>query len=304
MKSPVFLAALVAVCFPIASQAWDYTGHMLVDQIACDHLQLGVLERVSSLVSTLENKYNAHEPYNFVTAGCWMDDMRAMPDYPWGPLHYVDYPYAPDASKFIEPPPPHILSAIEQAVATVKDPAATAQQKAGAVAMILHFAGDLHQPMHCVDWNDKGGNGYLIYGVPFTDLSKKRPANLHAFWDKAFRFDVRDGKVVELYWGLWTSERPAAPDQGRIKEEAAKIEERFPQTSLAELTKKMMPRDWAKESYELACKSGYPPGPHPTETEVVTLKPEFVHTANEIACKRIALAGYRLANLLNELFGS
>ena len=36
--------------------------------------------------------------------------------------------------------------------------------------------------------------------------------------------------------------------------------------------------------------------------KVVTLKPDYVHKAHDVACERIALAGYRLANLLNELF--
>src|SRR5207248_1628427 len=167
--------------------------------------------------------------------------------------HYVDFPYEPDASKFIEPAPPHILWALDRAIATVKDASSSEPQRAEAVAMILHFVGDVHQPLHCVDWNDKGGNGFLIYGIPFSDLSKKQVPNLHAFWDKAFRFDVRDGKVVELYWGLWTSERPAAPGEGRIKEEAEKIEKEFPRAAVADSLEKKEPRDWAKESYEIAC---------------------------------------------------
>jgi hypothetical protein len=279
---------------------------MLVDQIACDRLRPEVQERVAKMVATLENKYNAHQPYNLVTAGCYMDDMRASPGYAYAPWHYVDSPYIANAggSKFIEPAPPHVLWAIDHAIATLKDAASTEPQKAEAVAMLFHFVGDVHQPLHCVDWNDKGGNGYLIDGIPFSDLSKNRPANLHAFWDKAFRFDVKDGEVVELYWGLWTSERPHAPDEGLIEEQAKKIEERFPESAVAELLKRKTPREWAVESFEIACKSAYPPGPHPIDAKVVTLTPEYVHAANEIACKRIALAGCRLANLLNELFGN
>ena len=62
------------------------------------------------------------------------------------------------------------------------------------------------------------------------------------------------------------------------------------------------PREWARESHVIACLFAYPVRPHPTEAEVVTLTPDYVHSAHEIACERIAIAGYRLAELLDQLF--
>lgn len=285
-----------------AARAWDYTGHMLVDQIAYEQVSPRVREAVARLVAPLENSYNDHKPYHFVTAGAWLDDMRSQPNYPWGKLHYVDVPYTPSGSSFSEPPPPHLLSGMDEALAVLRAPDASGAKKSEALAMLMHFVGDVHQPMHCVDWEDRGGNQFFIAGVPFSDLGKKAVPNLHAFWDKAFRFDVENGSVIERYHAPWPNQRPESPESGLIHDEAAKISAQFPRAALPQLAAKT-PRDWARESHLIACLFAYPAQPHPTNAEVVTLPPEYVHRAHEIACERVALAGCRLADLLEDLFG-
>ena len=302
LLASIFLTA--CLLFPPQLKAWDFTGHMLIDQIAWQNTRPDVRARVTALVAKLENKYNNHVPYNFITAGCYMDDTRAEPGYAYGKWHFIDVNYTADGSGYAEPQPPHVLWAIEQAVTTLlKNPQATEAQKAEALAMIMHFVGDVHQPLHCVNWNnDNGGGGYFISGIPVSDLSKKQAPSLHLFWDRVYRYDVKDGKVLELYNGLWTTERPGAPAEGVIKNQAAKLIADYPASTLAEQLKLDDPHDWARESYAIACKSAYPPGPHPEDYEVVPLTPAFVHQAHETACLRLALAGYRLADLLNKLF--
>ncbi|HWB59102.1 MAG TPA: S1/P1 nuclease [Chthoniobacteraceae bacterium] len=303
---PPGAALLISALFCLhTASAWDPTGHMLVDQVAYENTKPEARARVAELVAKLENKYNNHVPYNFVTAGCYMDDMRASPGYAYTKWHFIDVPYTADGSGYAEPEPPHVVWAIEQAKSTLtKNPNATDAQKAEALAMLMHFVGDIHQPLHCVDWNDQGGNGYFIAGITFSDISKKQVPNLHMLWDRAYRCDAKDGKPLELYNGLWLTERPGVPATGTIKNQAAKIILDYPASALAQEIKIIDPHAWAKESYALACKSGYPAGPHPTDYEVVTLKPDFVHQAHDIASKRVALAGYRLAALLNEIFAT
>ena len=302
MKTRLFFSLFVFFLGAIAARAWDYTGHMLVDQIAYEQVSPKVREAVAHLVAPLENTYNDHKPYNFITAGAWLDDMRSQPNYAFGKLHYVDVAYTPSGSAWVEPPPPHLLSGIDDALAILRAAESTDAQKTQALAMLMHFAGDVHQPLHCVDWNDRGGNQYLIHGVTFSDVPKKYVPNLHTFWDKAFRFDAQEQNIVELYHAPWPNERPESPESGLIHDEAAKIIGQFPRASLPEMTAKN-PCDWARESHTIACLFAYPVQPHPTNAEVVTLTPEYVHHAHEIACERVALAGYRLAGWLEELFG-
>ena len=59
---------------------------------------------------------------------------------------------------------------------------------------------------------------------------------------------------------------------------------------------------WARESHLIGCKSAYPPGPHPDNTEAPKLAPEFAHAAYDISGRRIVIAGHRMAALLAELF--
>ena len=78
----------------------------------------------------------------------------------------------------------------------------------------------------------------------------------------------------------------------------------FPAESLAGESAVLDPVAWAKESHVLGCTKAYPPGPHPGDHEVRTLAPEFAAPAQQIAARRIALAGYRLARVLDGLFGA
>jgi hypothetical protein len=52
----------------------------------------------------------------------------------------------------------------------------------------------------------------------------------------------------------------------------------------------------------VGCLAAYPLGPQPGDHEVVALQAGFVERAGQVAQARVALAGYRLARLLNSLF--
>jgi hypothetical protein len=274
---------------------------MLVDQIAWEDLKPEVRARTTELVKLLENTYNEGQTYNFVTAGCWMDDMRSKKGYAWSKWHYVNLPWTADGVAFELPPPPHVVWAIDESKKALQAADVTPEKAAEALAMVVHFVGDVHQPMHATERGDRGGNGVLIHGVPFSDLWPGTVANLHAFWDKAFRFDQRDDKNVELWQCPATVDRPKAPGEGVIAEQAAKIMATYPASALADEVAKMDATEWARESHKLGSVSGYPPGFEPTDDHhVVELPPDFVAKARAIAERRVALAGYRLARLLNE----
>ncbi len=275
---------------------------MLVGQIAWEHTRPAVRDKVTVLVRTLEATYNSDRPYNFVTAGCWMDDMRSKPGYAWSKWHYVNIPWTADGAAFALPEPPHVVWAIQNALQTLKGRDRTPEQRAEALAMFIHFVGDVHQPLHATDRDDRGGNGVLIAGVPFTDLWPGTVANLHAFWDKGFRFGPLAERVVELWQCPPMPDRPQSATEGIIKEEAAKIMARFPPASLATLIDQIDPTEWARESHALGCRAGYPPGAQPSDHEVVTITPPFAKASQEIAAQRVAVAGYRLAKLLHACF--
>lgn len=297
MSIQVFAAALA---ISAKAHAWDAAGHMLVDQIAWTQTKPEVRARVEELAKTLENTYNDGQPYNFVTAGCWMDDMRSKKDYAWSKWHYVNIDWTADGVAFVLPEPPHVVWAIGESSKALKAPETTTENTAEAVAMIMHFVGDIHQPMHATDRSDHGGNGVLIHGVTFSDLWPGSVANLHAFWDKAFRFDKADGKIAEAWHGPNVPERPKTAEEGVIAEQAAKIIAKYPASSLTAELARLDPVGWARESHSLGCVSGYPAGFEPGDHEVVELAADFAAQSREVAERQIAVAGCRLARVLNE----
>ena len=296
--------AMALALFTSTALAWDPAGHMLVGQIAWELSSPKTRAAVTELVATLDNKFNEAQPYNFVTAGCWMDDLRSLPkkQYLWSKWHYVDIAKDDDGKNFELPEPPHVVWAIGENLKVLRDKDAQKDERAKALGQIIHWIGDVHQPLHATTWDDHGGNGYLIMGVPFTDLWPGTKANLHSFWDKAFRFDLDVRLVVEQWQCPKTDARPKAPGEGVIADEAKKLMARFPKNSLPELATKSDAEAWAKESHILGCTKAYPPGEHPRDTAVHKLSPTFIQECNTIAGRRVVLAGHRLAALLGELF--
>ena len=255
--------------------AWDSAGHMLVDQIAWTQAKPEVRARVDELAAKLESTYNNTQPYNFVTTGTWMDDLRSKKGYEWSKWHYVNLDWTADGVAFALPEPPHVVWAIGESLKTLKAADTTPEKMAEALAMVMHFVGDVHQPMHATDRGDRGGNGVLIMSVPFSDLWPGTKANLHAFWDKAFRFDNADGKIAEIWQCPQMPDRPKSATEGVIDEQAAKIIAKYPAASFTAEIAQMDPVEWTRESHKLGCLSGYPAGFMPSDNHVVELTGDF-----------------------------
>jgi hypothetical protein len=185
----------------------------------------------------------------------------------------------------------------------LKDSNSSTEKQSEALGILMHLVADIHMPLHCADWNDKGGNEVVIEGITLADVKPGLAPNLHFFWDQAYRCDSVNGQSKQLYPGFQKpKDRPAAPGEGIIAEQARLIMSRFPARDLFQLRNSPeSPRKWAQESYVLACAQVYPPQPHPKGSTPLRLTPEYIHRAHELIMARIALAGYRLAKLLNEL---
>lgn len=297
------LLASAVVGLTAAAHAWDLSGHMIVGEIAWRASTPAVREKVAELAHGLDTTFSGGVAYNFVTAQAWLDDMRAQGRaYQWAKLHYVDIPKTNDGSAFALPEPPHIVGAIEESLGTLRNPQVAAAKRSEALGILMHCVGDIHQPLHACTWDDYGGNRYLLAGIAFSDLYKGGRGNLHAFWDEAYRVEARDGKIVESFITPPITSRPAPDEDGVIKTAASEIMLEYPADTLAAETTLLDPVAWARESHVLGCTKAYPPGPHPRDTGVRTLEPEFAGPARKIAQRRVALAGYRLAKILAALF--
>jgi hypothetical protein len=313
MKKYFAVAILLASCVP--AFAWDDGGHMLVARIAYSQMSANAKQQADALLKDLPDERKSTpsaqpRAYDFVSAACWMDDVRGVSKYdrlkPW---HYINVPCGGDPRKTKMP---GALSALEYSLRVLQSIRYSEKSKAIALAVVLHLVGDIHQPLHCID-TDLGGNTFPISGVPHLRLGlrsdgkfvdKTLPATgenapiyqrLHAFWDSGYRYDesTQDGeKSLQPLAYLGDSSHP---DLARIEVIAADLTTHYLPTDKTELDETDV-ANWIVESNRIACEFALKT---PRERRPSM---EYFERAHDESCKRISLAGYRLAKLLNEAF--
>ena len=162
--------AATLVSLLLASQAlgWGQEGHRVAASIAERHLTVQARAKIQEILGA---------DSSLVAVATWADDIRNFrPETrPW---HFIDIPLKVSA---IDPQRDCsngncVTAAITHFVAVLKDSSATPNAKREALKFIDHFVGDIHQPLHCEDNNDRGGNQKKItfFG---------QPGNLHSAWD-------------------------------------------------------------------------------------------------------------------------
>jgi hypothetical protein len=112
-------------------------------------------------------------------------------------------------------PPPRacVVDKIGQFGAELANPATAASERLLSLKFLLHFVGDLHQPLHAADDHDAGGNKKL------ATASGLHSGNLHRYWDIEFverlGTDPRQsaasliGQISEAQLPEWSSGTPA-----------------------------------------------------------------------------------------------
>jgi hypothetical protein len=123
-------------------------------------------------------------------ASTWADDLRGVrPEA--SPWHYIDIPRDAPRSALGESCPTStgcVTSAIERQIELLRSEGTDTRVRADALRFVIHFVGDLHQPLHCVSNNDLGGNCVPVdfFGnvpVEKNPQYESYAPNLHAIWD-------------------------------------------------------------------------------------------------------------------------
>jgi hypothetical protein len=188
-----FLYGSILLFWPSTAQAWGCKGHQTVALIAERHLTPETQQWVQKLLSEnpIDPKLNRYcggaSRDAMADASTWADDVRG--ERKNGPWHYIDIPRGSQHG----PLEPYcgqagcVTKAIGEQLAILKDKSADAAKRAEALRYIIHFVGDLHQPLHTITNADEGGNC-----VPLKYL-RRNPRehnhsyspNLHSIWDSA-----------------------------------------------------------------------------------------------------------------------
>jgi len=302
-RSFAFAATLaLSALAPRAAYAWDDLGHMVIVRIAWGRLSPAVRDRVTAILSQapadaglaeLRPEAGGERDFLFAAlASTWPDLIRrdepaARHAYHHGDWHYTNFAWRVEADRTITTllaPAPNAVNVVEELArlsAVIRDPSTSAAERAVALAWILHLAGDLHQPLHASSRisaadpaGDHGASNFMLDST----------TSLHWYWDKVLtmRYPRLEGESRER----WVA---------RVADDVLANTAR--QSSAAAIGSLDF-TGWARESLALAQQEVYCCGIAPWQPA-----PEsYLLHADAVAEPRIALAGARLAVLLDQLF--
>jgi hypothetical protein len=263
------IALLVCfLLFPLPSWAFHRVGHETTSYIAENRLSPSTMKSISQIIGANEK---------LAAIAYWADEIR--PQRPeTRPWHFINLPVRKEISQTQVwqycPRKECVLGQIQVDARTLTDSSTSRKEKDEALRFLVHFIGDVHQPFHCADDDDRGGNEKLI-------RFKGQPTNLHALWDGLISEDSAEN-----------SKALAAKLEPEITPEKAKTWAEGNETS------------WCMESYRIAKNiiyKNYEPGPH--DLTKVNLGLDYYQQMRPIVEEQLKKAGVRLAKFLNQLLG-
>src|SRR2546425_3755787 len=189
------LVALSSVACARQAWPWGCEGHETVALIAEKHLNANALQHVTDLLKNNPTDPHLHRLCKnggadlMADASTWADDERDVrkDTAPW---HFLDIPRGTPQTKAADFCPSTtgcVTSALNDQINVLKAGGSN-QQTADALRFVIHFVGDLHQPLHCTTNNDRGGNcvpvAFFARNPRITDSQKESYSpNLHAVWE-------------------------------------------------------------------------------------------------------------------------
>ncbi len=297
-----FATAILTLALP--AMAWNYSGHRIVAEIAYQRLTPQARLRIDEMMRRHPDfdmitrdapaDPDARSHYAFVWAASWPDqilsdsrfydparaDSQPTPLLPGFPdmqrhptWHYYDIPISGDGTPVVQQKPPHLMTELPRLLSELTQ--VSPMQATYDLPWLVHLVGDSHQPLHATSRylksqpkGDAGGNFVYVQGGP----------NLHSLWDNAAAPKDLPYEEVVRYAREITAENPR--DVGSLD-----------------------PKDWMAESFELDKSAVYTFGLETgTKDLPLLMSPGYEEKAKSIARQRVALAGYRLAAVLNRLF--
>ncbi|HXU08700.1 MAG TPA: S1/P1 nuclease [Blastocatellia bacterium] len=290
-RSLPFLAASLILSTSITSLGWGPGGHMMVAAIAFKRLNSNAKAHATKLLAIPINPSDVTKACpDFVNTGHWADDVRPKLGFEFAPnLHFIDFPFSADTTPVpTDLPEAHnIVMALEHYVNVLKTSFDTNEQ-AEALRFVIHFVGDIHQPLHCATRVDsthpKGDQGGNLFQIKIGTQTVK----LHSYWDGGLDTFPRGGPAPTFTPPALATIGPA------VTAALAGHPDTDPALKLADPFNYMA---WAKESEQFAKDATYKdiaPGQTPTAA--------YNTRGVEVVRKRVAFGGYRLAALLNAIW--
>jgi len=210
-------------------------------------------------------------PGETITAlSSWADEIRKTrkETEPW---HFVDIPIDSSGLDMNRdcPQAECVIAKIAEFRKRWRDEALSPAERREALLFLVHFVGDMHQPLHCANNHDRGGNDVTV------EFEGAR-MNLHRLWDSALidRMPAEEQLFVTLGHAITGDERTAW-SSGDVE-------------------------SWAGESFQAARDIVYGNLPRVGPGETPVLRGAYENDADAIVERQLKKAAVRLAAILNE----
>jgi nuclease S1 len=260
LRAAVLVFALTLVPMREA-MAWGAAGHAIIAEIAQRRLDPVALRKVKDLLGGEVS----------LAAIANLADTIAATRPETRNWHFVNIPvgatgYDPDRDCAATPHGDCIVKAIARFRAVLADAGKPKAERAEALVFLVHLVGDIHQPLHCAERNHDADASTLkvtFFGAPMS---------LHLVWDVG---------LIEKHtydWGDYADHLQRDWLAGRDVAQLARGE----------------PTDWAWEAHQAAIDVAY------ALPEDLNLGDSYFQHSSITVDRQLALAGVRLARLLNE----
>ena len=253
----------VALTWPATAFAWGAEGHRIIAHIAAHEL-------TPAARASIEDLLGVDAETQMVVASTWADEIRNQrrDTAPW---HFVDIPIGTtgyDARRDC-PRENCVVAQIERDERILAERSLLPAVRLEALRFLIHFIGDVHQPLHAANNMDRGGNEFRV-------VLGRRETNMHSVWDQdVLRVLGRNGENIAL----------------RIESEIAQTDSRPWQFGTA--------ADWANESFRIASQEIYSDKSAVRTAAPVILPREYLAIEENIVKTQLEKAGLRLAWVLN-----
>lgn len=304
----VWLALFLVALAPARAAAWGGKGHAVVAHIA----QYLLTER-ARVVSSELLAGDQTESETLDSVASWADALRGRYADP-GPRpetanwHFVDIPrdqtYNPERDCDFLLNGPCVIEAILGTEKVLAFPRSGYYQNSRyeALKYVVHLVGDIHQPLHCINDNDTGGNGKKVRWVDGQTWK------LHGVWDDAILSrNIAKAKSADPNFSQTGDDaadyanyiiRHLTAAQKQAARNAA-----APQSQNAAIVNRSEIVAWARESNEIANRA-YDNLPSPGSGGIYDLSDSgtngYYAKHSDDVRKQLLSAGVRLARILNE----
>ena len=259
MKSLLFISIIYTTLFnshQVTGLKWGATGHRVIGKLASNMISKHTASKINELLDGV----------SLAQISTFADEIKSDKRYrTYNAWHYANINDDETYVKSKKNEKGDIVKAINTCIDVLKSSTSERSKKQFYLKLLVHFVGDVHQPMHLARYSDRGGNNIKIKW--FGDNS-----NLHRVWDS---------NMIDQYGMSYTEITQNLP-----KLKTSEISEIANATLLT----------WVNESQDLA--------KHIYKTLPENINLDYLYQYDHFNTVRMQLlkGGIRLAALLDEIF--